>query len=138
MLVDTSLSMAGYIADRIPAMQRRMIEALETIPGVSSVGFINQIPLGGGGSTEDVFADQTTELKPANAAANVAIFSISPEYFHAAQTTLLPAALSPGMTTQNQPRVAVVNRLVCAQALRLRGKRDGKILQAARRASASR
>ena len=37
MLVDTTLSMAGYSGDRLPAMQRRMIDALQTIPGVKSV-----------------------------------------------------------------------------------------------------
>ncbi|MGC1461186.1 MAG: ABC transporter permease [Terracidiphilus sp.] len=111
MLVDTSLSMAGYSGDRIPAMQRRMIEALETIPGVSSVGFINQIPLGGGGSTEDAFADQTIELKPANAATNVAIYSISPGYLHAAETTLLTGRALSWDDNTSQPRVAVVNRL---------------------------
>ena len=30
--------MAGYSSERVPAMQKRMIEALETIPGVESVG----------------------------------------------------------------------------------------------------
>ena len=38
MLVDTDLSMAGYSGDRVPPMQKRMIEAVETIPGVESVG----------------------------------------------------------------------------------------------------
>ncbi len=111
MLVDTTLSMAGYSGERVPAMQRRMIDALQTIPGVKSVGFINQIPLGGGGSTEDAFADQTTDLKPANAAANVSIYSISPEYFHAAETTLLTGRALSWDDNGNQPRVAVVNRL---------------------------
>jgi hypothetical protein len=55
----------------VPAMQKRMIDALKTIPGVKSVGLINHIPLGGGGSTEDVFTDQTTDLSTSNAAANV-------------------------------------------------------------------
>ena len=40
--------MAGYSGDRVPAMQRRMIDALESIPGVRSVGLVDQIPLGGG------------------------------------------------------------------------------------------
>ena len=48
MLVDTTLSMAGYSGDRVPAMQRRMIDALKTIPGVKSVGLVSHIPLGRG------------------------------------------------------------------------------------------
>src|SRR5207302_2982186 len=34
MLVDTDLSMGGYRGDRVPEMQRRMIDALQAIPGV--------------------------------------------------------------------------------------------------------
>src|SRR5260221_13089702 len=48
MLVNTVLSMAGYSGDGVPAMQRRMIDALETVPGVKSVGLVSWPPLGGG------------------------------------------------------------------------------------------
>jgi predicted permease len=41
MLVDTELKSAGYTGDRIPPMQRRMIDALQGIPGVDSVGSVN-------------------------------------------------------------------------------------------------
>jgi predicted permease len=111
MLVDTTLSMAGYSGDRVPAMQRRMIDALQTIPGVKTVGFVSQIPLGGGGSSADVFTEQTTDMRTSNAAANVSVFKISPEYFHAAGTSLVAGR---GLTWQddsNSPRVAVINAL---------------------------
>ena len=111
MLVDTTLSMAGYSGDRVPAMPRRMIEALQTIPGVKAVGFVSQIPLGGGGSTADVFTDQTTDLKTSNAATNVAVFQISPEYFHAAGTSLLAGRGISWQDDEHSPRVAIVNAL---------------------------
>jgi predicted permease len=111
MLVDTGLSMAGYSGDRIPAMQRRMIDALATIPGVKSVGFVSQHPLGGGLSSEDVFTDQTTDLRTSNAAANAAMFEISPEYFHAAGTTLLEGRALSWDDDKNAPPVAVINQL---------------------------
>ncbi len=111
MLVDTSLSMAGYSGQRVPAMQRRMIDALRTIPGVDSVGYVSQIPLGGGGTTADVFTDQTIDLRTSNAAANAARFEISPEYFHAAGTALLEGRAFSWQDDKNAPRVAVVNGL---------------------------
>ncbi|MGA2653768.1 MAG: ABC transporter permease [Terracidiphilus sp.] len=111
MLADTTLRMAGYSGDRALSMQKRMIDAVETIPGVKSVGFINQIPLGGGGSTSDVFTDQTTDLRTANAAANTQEFKVSPEYFRAAGTALLSGRSLSWSDDQNAPRVAVVNRL---------------------------
>ena len=111
MLVDTTLSMAGYSGDRVPAMQRRMIDALQTIPGVKTVGFVSEIPLGGGGSTADVFTEQTTDLRTSNAAANVHVFRISPEYFHAAGTSLLAGRGLSWHDDGNSPRVAIVNAL---------------------------
>ena len=111
LLADTTLSMAGYSGDRVPAMQRRMIDALKALPGVESVGLISQIPLGGGMSTADVFRDQTTDLRTANAAANVAMLKISPEYFHAAGTSLLEGRAFSWQDDKNAPRVAVVNQV---------------------------
>src|SRR4029077_18868051 len=81
LLVETALSMAGYSADRAPAMQKRMIDALETIPGVKSVGLVDRLPLYYGANSSNVFTDKTTDLRPANAAAEAMIYSISPEYF---------------------------------------------------------
>jgi predicted permease len=111
MLVDTTLSMAGYSGDRVPAMQRRMIDAMAAIPGVKSVGLVSHIPLGGGGSTDDVFTDQTTDLRTSNAAANVQVFKISPDYFNAAHTSMLQGRDFSWHDDKNAPRVAVINQL---------------------------
>jgi predicted permease len=115
MVVDTSLSMAGYSGERVPAMQRRMIDALQTIPGVKSVGLVSQLPLGGGGTTANVFTDQTTDLTTSNATANVARFEISPEYFHAAATSLLQGRAFSWQDDKNAPSVAVVNQRFARQ-----------------------
>ena len=45
MLASTDLSMSGYSGDRVPAMQKRMTEALEALPGVESVGLTDALPL---------------------------------------------------------------------------------------------
>jgi macrolide transport system ATP-binding/permease protein len=108
-LASTSLRMAGYNDDTMPAMQRRMIEAVEKLPGVGPVGLVSQIPLGGGTATEDVFADETEDLRTANAAANVEVFQISPSYFRAAETSLLAGRGFSWHDDKNSPRVAVVN-----------------------------
>ncbi len=111
MVVDTSLSMAGYSGERVPAMQRRMIDTLASIHGVRYVGLVSQIPLGGGGSSADIFTDQTTDLRPSNAAADAAVFKISPEYFHAAGTALLAGRALSWQDDNGSPRVAVINAL---------------------------
>ena len=46
LLVETDLDMAGYKGDGVPPAQKRMIEAVKTIPGVESVAMADQVPLG--------------------------------------------------------------------------------------------
>jgi predicted permease len=109
-LVETSLSMSGYSGDSVPVMQKRMIDALETIPGVKSVGSIDRLPLYYGANGSNVFSDKATDLRPANAAAEAVLYNISPEYFDAARTTLLAGRSFTWHDDKNSPRVAVVNR----------------------------
>jgi predicted permease len=110
MLVETALNMAGYSGDGVPAMQKRMIDALETIPGVKSVGVVDRLPLYYGANGANVYSDKTTDLRPANAAAEAVVYNISPEYFDAAGTSLLAGRTLSWHDDKNAPRVAVVNR----------------------------
>jgi predicted permease len=111
LLVDTDLNMAGYHGEAVPTMQKRMLNALETIPGVTSVGSIsNPLPLMGRWNDSNVFTDQTTDLRPTRAAADVVTYSVSPEYFHAAGTALLAGRAFSWNDDEKSPRVAVVNR----------------------------
>jgi predicted permease len=117
MLVETALGMAGYSGDRVPALQKRMIDALETIPGVKSVGLVDRLPLYYGANSSNVFTDQTTDLRPANAAAEAMTYKISPEYFDAAQTSFLAGRTLSWHDDKNSPRVAVVNRQFAGRIL---------------------
>ncbi len=110
MLMDTDLNMAGYRDDEIPVMRKRMIEAMEKIPGVGSVGMIDQPPLSPSTNSSVVFRDETTDLRPANAAARTIVFLISPGYFRVARTTLLSGRAFTWHDDKNAPRVAVINQ----------------------------
>jgi predicted permease len=111
MLANPDLTMAGYGNSAVPAMQKRMIEAMQTIPGVTSVGLVGPYqPLTMGGATEAVFTDKTADIKPSNAAGEAFLYNISPEYFHAASTTVLFGRAFTWHDDQNSPRVAVVNK----------------------------
>ena len=111
MLADTDLTMAGYSGEKVPEMQRRIIDALETIPGVKSVGLIDNTPLVSGSYPGSfIFTDEMTDLKPSNAIADSFTFSISPEYFHAAGTTLLSGRAFTWHDDKNAPPVAVINQ----------------------------
>jgi predicted permease len=109
-LMDTVLDMAGYRGDEVPAMQKRMIERMAAIPGVTAAGLVDTPPLTTGGYTATlVFADEVTDLRPPNAAATVAFYSVSPGYLQAAGTTLLAGRDFSMHDDAQSPRVALVN-----------------------------
>ena len=84
-------------------MQKRMIDALAAIPGVESVGLADEVPLGDGAGDSNVFTDATSDLRPANAAADALIFNTSPEYFRAAGTSLLSGRTFTWQMTRPSP-----------------------------------
>jgi len=109
-VVDTDLDMAGYQGDAAPVMQRRMLNALQDVPGVTSAGISDMLPL----SRElpdnvAVYRDNATELRVANTAAEAVVQSVSPGYFEAAGTTLLTGRDFTWHDDKEAPRVAVVN-----------------------------
>ena len=110
LLVETALSMAGYNGDTVPVMQKRMIDALNTLPGVKAVGSIDRLPLYFGANGSNIFSDRTTDQRPSNAAAEAMMYRISPGYLDAAQTALLSGRSFTWHDDRNAPRVAVVNR----------------------------
>ncbi len=114
LLVDIDLGMAGYTDEQAPVMQKRLTEAVEKIPGVESVGLTGLLPLNGGTDSMRVYADTTTDLRPANAAARTATYTISPGYLHAAGTRLIAGRQLSAHDDRESPRVAVVNRQFAA------------------------
>jgi len=109
-LIETDLSMAGYTGEKVPAMQKHMIDAMEAIPGAQFVGLIDELPLWGGRSAASVFTDETTDLRAANAVGQSLLYRISPEYFHAAGTAVLFGRTFTWHDDKDAPRVAVVNQ----------------------------
>jgi len=108
MLVGADLPMAGYSGDRVPTMQKRMLDAIATIPGVESVGLTDALLLNDQ-NTSNIFTDRTTDLRPSSAAASVYMYHVSPEYVHAEGTTLLSGRAFTWHDDKDSPRVAVVN-----------------------------
>ena len=109
LLADTDLAMSGYRGDKVPSMQKRMVETLQTIPGVESVGLADAVPLGEGGYLSYAFPDNVSDLRLSNAAARPELYNISPEFFHAAGTPLLSGRTFTWHDDKDSPRVAVVN-----------------------------
>ena len=109
MLVDTDLSMANYRDADVPAMQKKMIDALQTIPGVEAVASNDWPPLSQDWQPTNVYKDETTDLRSINAAFQAYQFLISPDYFRAANTPLLAGRTFTWHDDEKSPRVAVIN-----------------------------
>jgi predicted permease len=107
--IDTDLSMASYTGDRVAPMQKRIVEALEAIPGVQTVGLADNVQLGDGTSDSNVFREDASDLRPSNAAADPFVFKVSPEYLQASGTSLLSGRAFTWHDDKDSPRVAVVN-----------------------------
>ena len=109
-LASTDLVMAGYSGERVPAMQRRMIDTLEAIPGVTAVGLVDTLPLSLNWNDMPVFPDRTTDLRISNEAAEAGQLDISPGYLRAAGSALLAGRAFTWHDDKQAPRVAIVNR----------------------------
>ncbi len=109
-LADTDLSMSGYHGAMVPTMQRRMVDAMATIPGAKAVGVIDKFPLNMDGMTIPVFSDKATDLRPSNAITRPWMYRASPGYFAAADTALLAGRTFSWHDDSSAPKVAVVNR----------------------------
>ena len=110
MLVGTDLNMAGYGGDAQVQMQQKMLDAAAAIPGVTDVGYADRLPLSIGGGDSSVFADTTSDYRMTNAIADAQRFSVSPDYFRAAGTTILTGRTFTLHDGSKAPLVAVVNR----------------------------
>ena len=110
-IVAVDFSSAGYFGDdAIVPMQKRLIDALQSIPGVTSVATVNSPPLSfGNAERRSVYKDDTGDLRASNAAARTYMFVISPDYLSAARTTLLAGRAFSLHDNLASPRVAIVN-----------------------------
>jgi len=116
MLVETDLQMSGYDKNNWAAMQRRMLEAVAAIPGVSAVGYTDNRPLAVGGDDWDVFPDNVTDFRPTNAIADPMTYRISPGYLDAASTRMVAGRNLAYTDSKDAPSVVLINRHFAVKA----------------------
>jgi len=117
MLVKTDLVMAGYRTDQVLPTQKRMVAAMETIPGVERVGLVNLYPplVYGAGFRANIFKDETADLRLSNSAAAPYRYDVSPGYFSAAGTAVLAGRTFSAHDDAHAPAVAVINRALAGK-----------------------
>jgi len=112
MTAGVNLAMDGYTLDTALPMQRRMIEAMQSIPGVESAGLVNGYPplVYTAANRENAFRQETSNLIAANAMISPFRYEVSPGYFDAAGTTLLAGRSFSWQDDAHAPGVAIINR----------------------------
>lgn len=128
MVVGANLVTAGYSGEDVHTMQKRMIAAMEDIPGVQQVGLVNNYPplVYTAAFRANVFKEQTADLRPVNVAVRPYRYEISPQYFEAAKTSLLAGRDFTWHDDKNAPPVAVINRELAGKIFSTEAKAVGQ------------
>jgi predicted permease len=109
-LAAMDMKMAGYSDDTAFPVQRRMLDELGRLPGVTGAGTIDSTPLSTGGSGGPVFREGTVDFKPTSSAFGARYFNISPGYLNAAGTRILAGRNFDWHDDSTAPKVALVNQ----------------------------
>jgi predicted permease len=109
-LAGTDLKWAGLEGDKIPPMQRKMLDAVQAIPGVTAAGYISGAPLTLGSGDSFVYTDNVTDFRPTNYTVDAMTYNVSPGYFAAAGTAMLAGRDISWHDEKSAPVVALVNR----------------------------
>jgi predicted permease len=109
-LVSCDLQMTGFTKDNSPQQERRLLQAVAAIPGVTNVGYVDNLPLSLGNGDSFVYTDATTDFRPTNEAADAMNYNVSPGYLQSAGTRLLAGRDITFADDKNAPTVALVNR----------------------------
>ncbi|HEY1501453.1 MAG TPA: ABC transporter permease [Acidobacteriaceae bacterium] len=112
LVASIDFSSAGYAGDDvIVPMQKRLIDSIASLPGVTAVATVNIPPLEfGGAERKAIYKDETRDLRASNSAASPYMYIVSPNYFAAARTTLFAGRTFSLHDDPTTPRVAIVNR----------------------------
>jgi macrolide transport system ATP-binding/permease protein len=108
--LNTDFAMGRYAPEEVPILQRRVLESLSRVPGVTAAAYASRIPLNLGWSEASVFSDTTVDYRMSNTLMEAIEYAVSPGYFKAAGTRVLRGRTLTWDDGNDAPRVAVVNR----------------------------
>ena len=110
MLVDADLHMAGYSGDRVPPMQKRMIDAVAAIPGVESVGLTDALLLNDANAARMSLPIEQQICGHRMPPPTPTFTTYLPTTFARRARRCWPGRAFTWHDDKNSPRVAVVNR----------------------------
>jgi predicted permease len=116
-IVGMDLGLAGYSRDAGARLQRRVLDAVDRIPGIQSAAYSNSLPLSIDQSTSQIFPDDQPAL-PASKAMAAEIYEVSPGYLRTLGIRLEQGRDVDWHDTAGVPRVAIVNRTFARVVMR--------------------
>jgi predicted permease len=108
-LSNFDLHLADYGDAQIPQMQRRLLESVAHLPGVTAAAFSNTTPLALDQSSTSVFDAGATEFRASTRKFNASYYQVSPGYFSTAGTRLLAGREFSWHDDKSAPKVVIVN-----------------------------
>jgi predicted permease len=120
MISVVDLGQAGYSPADGRVFQRRVVDAVRALPGMTEAAFASALPLTSDQSTTGVFRESTPDFRPASAI-GAAFYHVSSGYFGLMRTRLLAGREFTEFDSPESPRVAIVNETL---ARWLTGTRD--------------
>ncbi|MGA3236799.1 MAG: ADOP family duplicated permease [Bryobacteraceae bacterium] len=110
------LGLAQYTQKDGEAFQRRALDAVSQLPGVTAVAFADSFPLGVDQSSSGAFRYGETDFR-ASRAIRVSHYEVSPGYFRAIGTRLLTGREFTWHDDAKSPLTAIVNQTFARQVL---------------------
>jgi len=112
--VAVDLGLAGYDETRGREFQRRLMEQVSSLPGITTAGFANSLPLSLDQSTTSIFAEGKP-VPPPGEVPNANYYMVDPGYFRAMQTRLITGRAFDQRDQKASRPVAIVNQAFAAR-----------------------
>ena len=108
-LATVDVHLAGYQGAQATALQRRLLAAAASIPGVQSAAYADTTPLSLDQNGTGIFAPGTADFSSSNVKFHASPYSVSPGYFETTGTRLFHGRGFTLHDAEHAPRVAIVN-----------------------------
>lgn len=109
-LATMDVHLAGYSEATETLVQKRLMSAIQAIPGVRDAAWSNTTPLSINQSTTGIWAPGTQNFKLSSVKFGANYYEVSPGYFRVAETRLITGRFFTADDRANTPHVAIVNR----------------------------
>jgi len=114
-LATMDVHLAGYSEATETLVQKRLLAAVQAIPGVRDAAWSNTTPLSINQSNTSIWAPGTSDFELASSKFSANFYKVSPGYFRVAGTHLLAGRSFTDNDNMQTPRVAIVNQTFAMQ-----------------------